>query len=66
MKPGDLVQVIKGVHGQGEIGVVLGEVEESRNWDLSCPLLEVLFHDGPRDCHPSNLQKPDGRTRRRE
>ena len=62
MKPGDLVQLRKGVHGQGDIGIVIGPVEESRGW---APLLEVLFPDGPRYCHPSNLQKPDGRTRRR-
>jgi hypothetical protein len=24
-----------------------------------------MFPDGLRDCHTSNLQKPDGRTRRR-
>ncbi len=64
MKPGDLVQIKKGVQGRGEVGVVIGEVEDHQ-WNSSFPLLVVMFHDGPRDCHPSNLQKPDGRTRRR-
>jgi hypothetical protein len=27
--------------------------------------LEILFHDGRRRVHPSNIQKPDGRTRRK-
>lgn len=62
MKPGDLVQVRKGVHSQGEIGVVIGPVDDPM-WGGG--LLKVLFHDGTRNCHPSNLQKPDGRTRRR-
>lgn len=61
-EPGDLVQIVKDVHGQGDIGVVLGPDGDIR-WGM--PLLEVLFHDGSRRVHPSNLQKPDGRTRRR-
>ena len=63
MKPGDLVQIKRGVHGQGEIGIVIGPSEDIRHWGND--LLSVLFPDGPRACHPSNLQKPDGRTRRR-
>jgi len=59
MQPGDLVQIRKGVQGQGSIGIVIGPVEEYPY------LIEVLFHDGPHDVHPSNLQKPDGRTKRR-
>ena len=62
MRPGDLVQVRKGVQGQGDIGVVICEVESQWNTGF---LLQVMFSDGLRDCHTSNLQKPDGRTRRR-
>ena len=62
MKPGDLVQLRKGVTGQGEVGVVLGPVGGG-GWDKNN--IEVLFHGGPVSCHPSNLQKPDGRSRRR-
>jgi hypothetical protein len=62
MKPGDLVQVRRGVQGQGNVGIVIGPAETG---DSSFPLLVVMFHDGPHDCHPSNLQKPDGRTKRR-
>ena len=63
MKPGDLVQLRKGVTGQGEVGVVLGPVGGT-DWDKNN--IEVLFHGGPVSCHQSNLQKPDGRTRRKQ
>ena len=62
MQPGDLVQVKKGVNGQGEIGILIGPAEDNP-WHRD--LLKVLFHDGIHDVHPSNLQKPDGRTRRK-
>ena len=58
-EPGTLVQVKKGVYGRGNIGIVIGPVKEYPY------LIEVLFHDGPHDCHPTNLQKPDGRTKQR-
>jgi hypothetical protein len=57
-KPGNLIQIKRGVHGMGDIGMV---VELS---DGGC--LSVLFHDGLRRVHPSNMQKPDGRTRPRQ
>jgi len=62
MKRGDLVQIRKDVQGQGDIGIVLGRVDDP-DWGKS--LLKVLFHDGTRDVHIDNLQKPDGRTRRK-
>lgn len=57
-EPGELVQVKKGVHGEGEVGIVIrtGSFDEC---------LRVLFSDRAHDVHPTNLQKPDGRTRRR-
>jgi len=58
-KQGDLVQLRKHVFGAGEIGMVLGP------HPLGDGCLEILFHDGRRRVHPSNIQKPDGRTRRK-
>lgn len=60
MKPGDLVQVRKNVKGEGDIGVVIGPVDE---FDYSKPdwgvkLLNVMFRDGVRRVHPINLQNP--------
>lgn len=60
MEPGSLMQVKKSVEGQGDIGIVIGP---SR---LRKGCLELLFHDGIRNVHPSNLQKPDGRTKCRK
>ena len=57
-EPGALVQVKKGVNGEGEVGMVLGS-------GVFSECLRVLFSDRAHDVHPSNLQKPDGRTRRR-
>lgn len=57
-EPGALVQVRKGVHGEGEVGMVLGP-------GVFSECLRVLFSGCAEDVHPSNLQKPDGRTRRR-
>jgi hypothetical protein len=57
-EPGALVQIRKGVTGQGELGVVIGP-----GTILRC--LGVLLREGVVDVHPTNLQKPDGRTRRR-
>jgi len=62
MKPGDLVQLRKGVLGQGEVGVVLGPVGGT-GWDKNN--IEVLFHEGPASCHPANLRAPDGRLKPR-
>ncbi len=63
-KPGNLVQIKRGVHGMGEVGMVIGPAEVDR-WGESGGCLDVLFHDGLRRVHPSNMQKPDGRTRPR-
>ena len=67
MKPGDLVQIRKGFLGQGDVGVVIGERlgHSSGGYTYTLTLNQVLFTDGVRDVHPTNLQKPDGRTRRR-
>lgn len=51
-KPGNLVQVRKGVFGADEIGIVLGSDPEGRGW-----LLNILFADGIKMVHHANLQK---------
>ena len=56
---GDLVQVRKGVFGVGEVGIVVGP-----DWQGRDGLLRVLFAGGTKLVHSSNLQKPDGRTRK--
>ena len=61
-EPGDLVQLMKGVVGQGEVGVLLGPVGGT-GWDKNN--IEVLFHEGPVSCHPTNLRVPDGRLKPR-
>lgn len=65
MKVGDLVQIKRNVTGQGEVGVVVGRTVGHYSDGYTVTLDRVLFADGIRDVHPSNLQKPDGRTRRR-
>lgn len=57
-EPGALVQVKKGVEDEGEVGMVLGP-------GVFRGCLRVLFSDRAHDVHPTNLQRPDGRTRRR-
>lgn len=64
-KPSDLVQLKKGVTGMGDIGIVIGPATGGV-WMNSGGCLDVLFHDGIRKVHPSNIQKPDGRTRPRQ
>jgi hypothetical protein len=64
MNPGDLVQIRKGVTGAGDIGIVLGPAT-GPVWGNSGGCLDVLFHDGIRPVHPSNIQAPDGRARRK-
>lgn len=61
MKPGDLVQIKRGVTGQGDAGMVVGP-SVAFYMNSSVALLAVLFSDGMRSVHPGNLQKPDGRT----
>lgn len=56
---GDLVQIRKGVFGVGEVGIVVGP-----DWQGRDGLLRVLFASGIKLVHCSNLQKPDGRTRK--
>lgn len=63
MQPGDLVQIKRGVQGQGDVGMVVGP-SVAYYMNSSLPLLAVLFSDGMRSVHPGNLQKPDGRTRK--
>ena len=65
MKPGDLVQIKRDVLGQGDIGTVVGWATWHYGGSWTVEVLEVLFSDGIRQIHPTNLQKPDGRTRRR-
>jgi len=66
MKPGDLVQIKRGVVGQGEVGIIVTvDTVQHYGGGLSVGLHTVLFGEGDlRDVHPTNLQKPDGRTRR--
>lgn len=64
MNPGDLVQLRKGVTGAGDIGIVLGPAT-GPVFVNSIGCLDVLFHEGIRHVHPSNLQKPDGRLKPR-
>jgi len=64
MNPGDLVQIRKGVDGQGEVGIVIGPAT-GPSWLMRAGCLDVLFHEGIRHVHPSNIQAPDGRTKPR-
>ena len=65
MKPGDLVQIKRGILGQGDVGVAVGWGTLHYAGGTTVKVLEVLFSDGIRQVHPGNLQKPDGRTRLR-
>ena len=58
---GELVQIKKHVQGAGELGIVIG-LTGGVNW-RSSGCLDVLFCEGIRHVHPSNLQAPDGRLR---
>ena len=58
--PGDLVQIRKGVTGAGDIGIVIGPAT-GPTWGNSGVCLDVLFHEGIRHVHPSNIHAPDGR-----
>ena len=60
-QPGELVQIKKQVQGAGELGVVIG-LTGGVSW-RSSGCLDVLFGEGIRRVHPSNLQAPDGRLR---
>ena len=65
MKPGDLVQIKRDVLGQGDVGVAVGWVAHHYGGGWTVEVLEILFSDGIRQIHPTNLQKPDGRIRPR-
>lgn len=62
-EPGALVQIRRDVQGAGDIGIVIGPTDGLLWRESQC--LDVLFSEGTRRVHPSNLQKPVGRTRRR-
>ena len=64
-EPGDLVQLMKGVVGQGEVGVLLGPDDDQYRTRRRSNIVKVVFHDGIHVCHISNLQKPDGRLKPR-
>ena len=59
-EPGDLVQIKRGVTGTGDIGFVIGLATDG-HWANSGGCLDVLFSDGIRRIHPSNLQTPSKR-----
>ena len=54
-KSGDLVQLRRHVQGEGDIGVVIGPTKEPRD---SGGCIDVLYHNGIRMTHPTNLQRP--------
>ena len=62
-EPGALVQIKKNVQGSGDLGVVIGPTAGVLWHSSGC--LDVLFGEGMRRVHPSNLQVPPARTRRR-
>lgn len=62
-EPGALVQIKKNVHGAGELGVVIGPTA-GVHWNSS-GCLDVLFGESTVRVHPSNLQVPSARSRRR-
>lgn len=57
---GALVQIRSGVQGAGKIGIVIGPATH-RVWANSGGCLDVLFDEGTRQVHPSNLQVPVAR-----
>ena len=52
---GDLVQIKRGVTGMGDIGFVIGPADVDF-WGNSNGCLDVLFGNGIRKIHSSNLQ----------
>jgi len=64
-EPGDLVQLMKGVHGQGEVGIVIGPDDDPYRAKWLSDIVKVMLHDRIQVCHMSNLQKPDGRLKPR-
>lgn len=62
-EPGALVQIKRNVQGAEDIGVVIGPTDGLLWRSSQC--LDVLFGEGIRQVHPSNLQKPAAPSRRR-
>lgn len=62
-EPGALVQIGRDVQGAGDIGIVIGPTDGLVPRSGQC--LDVLFGEGMRRVHPSNLQKPAAPSRRR-
>jgi hypothetical protein len=52
-KSGELVQLRQGVIGAGDVGMVIGQTDS----DHGGGCLDVLYHDGIRMTHPSNLTR---------
>jgi len=55
MKPGDLVQVKTPLPELGKIGIVVGP---DVKWNLN-PRVRVMFPDGERELHFTNLRRVD-------
>ena len=55
MKPGDLVQVITQLQEFGKIGIVVGP---NVKWNLN-PRVMVMFPDGVKEFHFTNLRRVD-------
>lgn len=62
IKAGDLVQIRKGVQGAGEIGIVIAPSTD-RHPLQSPSCFDVLFSDGVRVVHPSNVHPPGEKPR---
>ena len=58
-EPGALVQIRRDVQGAGDIGIVIGPTDGLLWRSSQC--LDVLFGEGIRLVHPSNLQVPRAR-----
>jgi len=55
MKPGDLVQVKTQLQEFGKIGIVVGP---DQKWMIN-PKIRVMFPDGEREMHFTNLRRVD-------
>ena len=51
LQPGDLIRLKQGVHGAGEIGLILNGAPNS--W--SAGIYEVMYKDRIRMCHVNNM-----------
>lgn len=59
MKPGDLVQLKRGVRCPWGIGVAIGWVTIHYPTGLTTEVLEILFSDGIQQVHPKWVQVLD-------